>query len=248
MHKTMRRTGTLGFLAALVGIIGAGRSGAHTVNADGGLNLRTGPGFGYAVIRVLANGTVVNTVTTSGSWTKIDRPAAGWVYSAYLQNTSHGGTTSGSNPHGLPVSAVGFLNLPSSGYGFTTYTGAYYRWGVPRMVNGLITMGRRWKDGYPGITGRWLNFGDISLPNGGYFYPHQTHRDGRAVDMLPVTTSGSAGSTSVGDWNYSTYYTQKLANLHRSVWSVSFILHNNSRISGVEYYPGHYDHLHTYIY
>ena len=71
-------------------------SWGHTVNVSG-LNLRTGPGFGYRVIRVLARGTEVNTVSTSGSWTKINRPATGWVYSSYLSNTSHSGGGSSSS-------------------------------------------------------------------------------------------------------------------------------------------------------
>ena len=83
---------------------------AHTVNSSGGLNLRTGPGYGYSVIRVLANGTQVNTVGTSGAWTKINSPATGWVYSAYLQNTAHTTTststrTYGTHPAGDPYVA-----------------------------------------------------------------------------------------------------------------------------------------------
>ena len=73
---------------------------AHTVNVSGGLNVRTGPGYGYSIIAVLANGTVVNTIGTSGAWTHIDSPKTGWVYSAYLLNTPHSGTTSGTRTYG----------------------------------------------------------------------------------------------------------------------------------------------------
>ncbi len=92
-------TGLLGMfaLSAFASI-----AGAHTVNSVGGLNLRTGPGTGYAVLRVLANGTQVNVVSTYGSWSKIDSPATGWVYSAYLANTPH--TSTGTQTYGTKPS------------------------------------------------------------------------------------------------------------------------------------------------
>ena len=217
----------------------------HTVTASS-LNVRSGPGYGYSVIGTLSHGTVVNTVATSGAWTKINSPKTGWVYSAYLANTSHTGGTSTSNLG--TVSRVGFVNLPSSGYGWVSNVASYRRWGKPRMIVGLETMGRRWKDGYPGSSGHILRYSDISLMNGGYFSPHVSHRLGVDVDVSPITTSGSAGYTYVGAWSYSTYYTQKYVHLIRSTWSVQYIFHNNSRISGVSYWPGHANHLHIRIY
>ena len=233
-------TALTGLVAGLLSIAPAT---GHTVNVSG-LNVRTGPGTGYGVVRTLSRGTEVNTVSTYGSWTKINSPVTGWVYSAYLSNTPHGG--GGGSTSGM--SAAGFINLPGSGYGWYSNTAAYRRWGVPRMVYGLITMGRAWTTGYPGVSGRVLVYSDISLQNGGYFYPHVSHRHGVDVDVSPVTTSGSAGYTSVGWSNYSTWYTQKYVNLIRRTWSVNVIFHNNSRIWGVLYWPGHYNHLHIRIY
>ncbi len=73
----------------------------HTVNVSS-LNVRSGPGTGYSVIWTLSKGTVVNVVSTSGSWSKINSPKTGWVYSAYLTNTSH--TTTSSSDLVWPVS------------------------------------------------------------------------------------------------------------------------------------------------
>ncbi len=74
---------------------------AHTVTADY-LNVRSGPGFGYSVIGTLRYGTVVTVVGTSGSWSKISSPRAGWVYSSYLSNTAHsGGSTTTTTSSGL---------------------------------------------------------------------------------------------------------------------------------------------------
>ena len=95
MNKTLMGLATA---ALMIGTFTAYTVQGHTVNVSG-LNVRTGPGFGCRVIRVLAHGTEVNTVSTSGSWTKINRPLTGWVYSRYLSNTSHSGggsSTSGS--------------------------------------------------------------------------------------------------------------------------------------------------------
>ena len=50
----------------------------------GTLNVRSGPGTGYAVIGTLSKGTKVNVVSTSGSWSKINSPKTGWVASQYL--------------------------------------------------------------------------------------------------------------------------------------------------------------------
>ena len=72
---------------------------AHTVTADV-LNVRSGPGYGYRVIGTLRYGTVVLVVGTSGAWSKISSPRSGWVYSAYLKNTAHSGSSSGSTSSG----------------------------------------------------------------------------------------------------------------------------------------------------
>ncbi len=138
-----------------------------------------------------------------------------------------------------------YVLLPSRGTGYYSYVSSYRRWGQPRMVNGLITMGRRWRASHPGKT---LRYGDISKRGGGYFPPHVSHRYGIDVDMSPITTSGSAGITSVGYRSYSTYYNIQFARLQRAVWRVRVMLHNNRRIPGVTFWPGHYNHFHTRIY
>ena len=63
----------------------ADASAMYVVNASGGLNVRTGPGTNYSVIRTLANGTQVTVVQNSGDWRKISSPVTGWVNGAYLR-------------------------------------------------------------------------------------------------------------------------------------------------------------------
>lgn len=239
--SSMRRHLGIGLGALAIGLAGLGTAIAHTVNVDS-LNVRTGPGYGYSIIGTLSRGTVVNTVSTSGSWTKINSPKTGWVYSSYLSNTSHSTTTS----------SVGFINLGTSGYGWTSYRPSSELWGTPRMIYGLRSIARRWHDGYPGVKGKTITVGGISLMNGGYFPPHQTHQHGVDVDLTPITTSGNASYSYYGCYyynsNYSLYYTRLYVKLQRATWSVRYMCFNDSRISGATYCSGHSSHMHTDIY
>lgn len=107
-----------GMAAALVAFV-APWAGAHTVNVDN-LNVRSGPGTTYSIVGTLKKGTEVATVSTSGSWTKINSPLTGWVYSTYLSDTPHsttGGTTT--------VSGSAFIWPVNAWIGATSV----YRWG-----------------------------------------------------------------------------------------------------------------------
>jgi N-acetylmuramoyl-L-alanine amidase len=54
---------------------------------DGFLNLRTGPGTGYAVIERMYNGTWVQILERSGNWVRVfhEYGSEGWAYSKYLR-------------------------------------------------------------------------------------------------------------------------------------------------------------------
>ncbi len=147
----MTRKTTLGAVLALAAFVAPVT--AHTVNSAGGLNLRTGPGFGYAVIRILANGTVVNTVSTYGSWTKINSPATGWVWSAYLSNTPH--TTVSSGPDFTwPVSGritTSWYSMRSYGYHGAIDIGAGYWTRVAPARSGTVSF-RGWSGGYGNLV------------------------------------------------------------------------------------------------
>ena len=143
------------------------------------------------------------------------------------------------------ASAGGFVNLPRNGVGFKTNSAAYRQWGTPRMINGLVSLGKEWNSAQ---RGHFLTYSDISLQHGGYFPPHVSHQKGVDVDMSPITTSWNGGATYVGAGNYSTPGTANLVWwIYHTPWSVNLIFHNNSRIGGVTYWPGHADHLHVRI-
>ena len=127
------------------------------------------------------------------------------------------------------VFAGGWTQLPRSGLGFKTHSSPDRQWGQARLVNNLVGLGQNWNFSH---GGRHLSFGDMSRYGGGYFPPHQTHRDGRAGDFLP--------------WG-SYYNTQRFVNLMYSAGSISFILYNGGQ-RGVRWAYGHGDHLHMAIY
>lgn len=108
----MRRIKVLGFVGLVVATAPVVQ--AHTVTADT-LNVRTGPGTGYAVVGTLRKGTVVNVTGTSGSWKKINSPKTGWVSGQYLADTPHTTTTTA-------TSGGADLVWPSSG----TISGRFY--------------------------------------------------------------------------------------------------------------------------
>ena len=83
----MRRGITSAAAVFLFGLLAAAQASAATVNVAS-LNVRTGPGFNFHIVGVLARGTVVHVVKTSGLWSEISSPKTGWVFSAYLSASS----------------------------------------------------------------------------------------------------------------------------------------------------------------
>lgn len=53
---------------------------------DGFLNLRTGPGTRFAVLRRMGHGSLVNTLELSGSWARVEHEtgAVGWAHRRYM--------------------------------------------------------------------------------------------------------------------------------------------------------------------
>ena len=246
----MRTTHATAFVALMVGALSFTEIYGHTVTADA-LRIRSGPGFQYGVRTLLDHGTVVNTVKTSGNWTYIDKPSRGWVYTKYLANRPHqgggspGGGSSTSVSHAYGNIWSGWMHCPGSFQGGYGYYESYKRWGRPRVINGILILGRKWASLHPG---KHIGIGDISVYGGGYTSGHVSHRRGLDFDSRAMTRSATAGYVLPWYGSYSTYYTQQYINLIRRIWSpICFILHNNSRLSGVSYWPNHANHIHTRI-
>ncbi|MDJ0824738.1 MAG: SH3 domain-containing protein [Rhodobacter sp.] len=66
----------------------AARAEVMIVNSpgDGFLNLRTGPGGGFAIIMEMDHGTAVNTLEFSGNWARVEHEsgAVGWAHRKYM--------------------------------------------------------------------------------------------------------------------------------------------------------------------
>ncbi len=228
-----------------------GETHVRYVNATSGANVRTGPGTGYALVKTLAYGIRVNLVSAVNGWARIDSPVAGYVSTSALGTGAPGGTSSdygasNGNPYGLSSSSIGFLQLPGSGTGFSSYMSSYRQWGLPRMINGIISLGRRWKT--RNLTSARIGVGDISLAYGGYFYPHSSHQNGWDADFALFRNDHVEGATTWYSSTYSRYLNQQFVYEARKMWSVYTILFNDPYVSGVQYYSGHDNHMHVSIY
>lgn len=197
------------------------------------LNVRSGAGTSYRVVGQVTQDTWVAILDSDGDWREIGYEGQrAWVHGAYLQGAGV------SAPRA--TSSAGFIGLPASGPGFYSYTSAGNRWGVPAVIYGLERAGARWaKSGRPRA-----GIGHISLEKGGPFAPHQSHREGKNVDVRPVRSSGEAPVT-ISDSAYSRAGTQALIDIVRAEINAYSVLFNDSGVSGVTYYSGHHNHFHT---
>jgi Uncharacterized protein with a bacterial SH3 domain homologue len=80
------KTFTIGAAVAAVTLLSTAAAFAQPGYATGAVNVRTGPGTGYAKVGALAAGEVVDVKQCQGSWCFVDRNAGtdGWVSKAYL--------------------------------------------------------------------------------------------------------------------------------------------------------------------
>ena len=216
------------------------------------LNVRSGPGSGYARINALARGDRVNVVESRDGWSRIDSPVSGWA-SAGLLSTYNPDPVPGvaipasANPYGLPVSPAGFVQLPPVGTGYVFTSTLSRHWGKPRLVYGLIALGIRWNAKSPRPTR--LSFGDISIRHGGPISGHATHQVGLDVDILLPRNDGLEGSWGVNRWSaaYSRPLTQALVSEIHDVFDVDVAYFNDAAVYGVSYYPAHDNHIHLRI-
>ena len=78
-------------------LAGAALAETRMVNSpgDGYLNLRTGPGSNFEIVRRMAHGSHVDVLETKGSWSRIHHQvsgAEGWAFRKYLANEKSSST------------------------------------------------------------------------------------------------------------------------------------------------------------
>lgn len=217
------------------------------VIAQSGLRARMGPSTNYTLIGTAPLGSKWAILGTSGSWSQLNFAGkTAWMYSGYLA-----APTPSANSLGLPVSSVGFVQLPGSGPGYYSYMASYRQWGTSELVYGLLTAAKSWKMKHPIGVPR-IGIGDLSLKNGGYFGRHASHKTGKDVDIRPVRKDMIEAPTRVGSSSYSkdrTYYW--ITNYLKKYLKVRVIFFNDSKIynplSYVQYWPNHANHLHLRV-
>lgn len=204
------------------------------------LNVRAGPGTSYAVVGTVPAGSWWAVIGASGAWKKVwFAGTARWMHGSYL----------GAAPPPPPVSTAGFVQLPASGTGFTSYSPADRRWGTPAMVYGLIAGAQDWATDHPDRPR--MGVGDLSLINGGPISGHVSHQVGKDVDVRPVRTDAE-GPTTIFNSNYSSSRTKDLIVNHlKPELDVKVIFFNDPEIEGplsyVQPWPNHDNHFHLRI-
>lgn len=120
----MRRRTFLATATAFVATARAAQADTYVVNSpgDGYLNLRTGPGSNYAIIRPMTHGSTVETLEWAGNWVRVRHASGdvGWAFAKYL---------------GRAVSPYKQVYSPSDGYlNLRTGPGTQYNI-IRRMYN-----------------------------------------------------------------------------------------------------------------
>jgi murein endopeptidase len=115
------------------------------------------------------------------------------------------------------------------------------------MVYGIERVARAWQTKRPTSATKRIGLGETSLENGGPISGHVSHQKGVDVDVrLPRDDGKEAGST-YKQSVYSRAGTQTLVKLFRAEMNVTLVLFNDAKVSGVQPWPNHDDHLHVRI-
>jgi len=133
----------------------AGGVGGYYVSTNGGaLTVRSGPGFGYADVDALSNGSYVTIVSMSGGWGQMS--GGGWVAMDWL-GTSSGNAGGGGGGGGAGDS--GFLTVSTNGGDLVVRSGPSTGYNaVAFLANGSSVPYRDYYGGWYQITdGGWVS-------------------------------------------------------------------------------------------
>lgn len=152
-----------------------------------------------------------------------------------------GGTRPGPQP---AVNA----RLPSPGQGYYSYKPGTNQYGLPETIRALQTIGAQWNRAHP--SGPRIGIGDISLQGGGPMPGHASHQKGVDIDIRIVRNDGQEAPVTYQNSAYSRTLTQELVNIIRAngVLRVQYVFFNDPRVTGVQKWPHHDDHLHVRFY
>lgn len=147
------------------------------------------------------------------------------------------------------------VNLPESGEGFRTFLreGGATQFGTLKAIDAFIELARVWSQKHPECP---VQYGHISRKGGGPFFStvnpgklaHQTHRDGRTVDIRPIRKDNKMSSIDIGSAQYDPVRTKELVMLLRERHPGVDIIFNDralNRAGLTRNFTGHNDHLHV---
>jgi peptidoglycan hydrolase-like protein with peptidoglycan-binding domain len=138
--------------------------------------------------------------------------------------------------------------LPESGIGYVTFNrepGGRDQFGRASTVRAIQHLGELWHDRHPTVP---VAVGDMSRRGGGPFPPHASHRDGRDVDLRPLTNNGRNEPTNIDAANYSHALTRELILLIREELNPEVIFFNDPltiQEGLTRRAAGHHNHLHV---
>lgn len=143
----------------------------------------------------------------------------------------------------LKVKREPLILLPQAGgLGYYSYSSATRQYGKKLSIQTLCEICAQFQINNKDLD---IGIGDISLAQGGYMSPHQSHQNGIHIDIRPLRIDKKNLPVTISDPNYSRDLTKLLIKsllAHRNVQSILF---NDINIPGVKNYSGHDNHLHV---
>ncbi len=165
--------------------------------------------------------------------------AKGWISDKADQAGVLLGIGGGGAAGGGPVNSV----LPRSGEGFRTYSAPGRQYGTESVVNELRASSAEWarRGGSP------VNIGDVSKPGGGDIGGHETHEQGRQVDIRPFRRDGGNAPVTWQSRAYDREQTRSYIEFMKDRNPGTTVLFNDPVLvkEGLtQKYEGHDNHLH----
>lgn len=165
--------------------------------------------------------------------------AKGWISDTSDRVGNSLGIGGGGASGGGPANSV----LPRSGEGFRTYSSPDRQYGTESVVNELRTSSAEWawRGGSP------VNIGDVSKPGGGDIAGHETHEQGRQVDIRPFRRDGGNAPVTWQSRAYDREQTRSYIEFMKDRNPGTTVLFNDPVLvkEGLTHkYEGHDNHLH----
>jgi peptidoglycan hydrolase-like protein with peptidoglycan-binding domain len=149
------------------------------------------------------------------------------------------------------------VQLPEQGEGFRTFLreGGATQFGTEKAITALMDLARVWAQKHPEVP---IQFGHISRKGGGPFIStvnpgtlaHQTHKDGRTVDIRPIRKDNAMQGVDVRTADYDRPRTKELVEMLRERHPGVDIICNDEKFIGAgltRFFKGHFDHLHVHL-